>query len=185
MMEEELTDEQADIPMDMREFELPPAADLSEEVRNALVRASLTRIWDGSTGLVSGAMALSAVPEGSKTTPVDMWMFLLLRLITRTTDPPVFADEKMDTDGEMEVVDFYSHQDRLRQVLCDYIIADFPSRSVTSVSKGVLFSTGWLLRRVRLATLWMNEEWFNDHVRSQKEPDWVRNIASTCVKIPH
>ena len=127
-MEEQLVDDQVDMPLDMQEFELPPPTDLSDEVRDALVRSSLTRVWDGSTGLVSGAMAM---PEGTKTTPGDMWMFLLIRLITRTTDPAVFVDARMDVDGETEEVDFYSHQDRLRQVLCDYIIADFPSRLVS------------------------------------------------------
>ena len=27
--------------------------------------------------------------------------------------------------------------------------------------------------RVQLATVWMNEEWYNDRIRSISEPNWV------------
>ena len=113
----------------MEEFKLPPPKELPEEIKDALIRNSLTRIWDGSKGLVSGSAALSPTAETSRTTPGDMWMFLIVRLVTRTADPAMFEDEdsRMQTDDE-EPSDVYPYQDRLRQILCDYIISDFPSR---------------------------------------------------------
>ena len=27
---------------------------------------------------------------------------------------------------------------------------------------------------MRLATTWMNEEWYNDQIRAESDPDWVR-----------
>lgn len=124
MLEEELIDEETELVLD-QEFKLPPPRDLPDDVRDTLIRASLVRIWDGAQGLVAGPMALNASGETSRTTPGDMWMFLIVRLITRTADPAVFDDGKMQTDEESDI---YAHQERLRQVLCDYIIADFPAR---------------------------------------------------------
>lgn len=73
---------------------------------------------------------------------MDMWMMLLVRMVTRAVKPPssLSGEGEDDTDAAaadakdgMEVVDartedFYERQDRLRQTLCDYIMADFPSR---------------------------------------------------------
>ncbi|KAJ3536396.1 hypothetical protein NM688_g6844 [Phlebia brevispora] len=153
--EEELVDEETEL--EMQEFKLPPPRELPDDVRDTLIRASLTRIWDGSKGLVSGSAAFNEAADISRTTPGDMWMFLLVRLVTRTADPTFFdEDAKMDTEQTEVSSDIYSYQDRLRQVLCDYIIQEFSSR-------------------VRLAITWMNEEWYNDQVRNQKEPDWRPN----------
>jgi hypothetical protein len=39
--------------------------------------------------------------------------------------------------------------------------------------------------RVRLATTWMNEEWYNDQVRQGIDRDWVRfPFASTSYTYP-
>lgn len=113
----------------MQEFKLPPPKELPDEIKDALIRNSLIRIWDGSNGLLSGSTALSASAENSRTTPGDLWMFLIVRLVTRTADPAFFdEDTRMQTEEDDESPDIYSYQDRLRQILCDYIIADFPSR---------------------------------------------------------
>ena len=34
--------------------------------------------------------------------------------------------------------------------------------------------------RIRLATTWMNEEWYNDRIRRQQDRDWV---GSTTLNI--
>jgi symplekin len=70
-----------------------------------------------------------------------MWMLFLVRMITRVVDPEdgkgkAKADETVqkvtgpDADVEMdeEMVELYERQDRLRKVLCDYIMADFSGR---------------------------------------------------------
>lgn len=63
-----------------------------------------------------------------------MWMLLLVRMITRVTEPPTDGDgdDGMDqsADGELVTTGFYTRQDQLRQTLCDYIMSDFPARCV-------------------------------------------------------
>jgi symplekin len=56
-------------------------------------------------------------------------MLLLVRMITRVAEPP-WNDDSMDDSNQCQVVeqDFFSRQDQLRQTLCDYVMADFPSR---------------------------------------------------------
>ena len=105
------------------EFRLPPPREFSEEERNAVVKSALGRISEGAKDLAP--MDIDVAAEGT-----DMWMLLIVRLVTRVTDPaplPGGTPEKVD-DGMDVVSEFYAHQDRLRQTLCDYIMADFPGR---------------------------------------------------------
>ncbi|KAF8417612.1 hypothetical protein L210DRAFT_2472662 [Boletus edulis BED1] len=60
---------------------------------------------------------------------------------------------------EEQFAEFSSRQDKLRQVLCDYIMADFPSR-------------------LPLATAWMNEERYNDRIRVANGSNWRPNYDS-------
>lgn len=147
------------------DFKLPPPKEFSEEDRDVLIRESVTRIW-------SGAEELKFTDQDSGT---DMWMLLVVRLVTRVVEPPVDEEEaqkKEEEEAPGGVVDlnFYSHQDRLRQTLCDYVVQDFQSRCVFSQWKISLYS---LCFRVMLATTWMNEEWYNDQIRLRTNSDWV------------
>lgn len=105
-----------------------PPKSLDDDDRNALVRSSLTRIWDGAKDLTTQEIDLS---ETQGFSPTDMWMLLLVRLVTRTADPPTPPDES-DANEESSngavVSDLYDRQDRLRQTLCDYVMADFGGR---------------------------------------------------------
>ncbi|KAJ6591683.1 Symplekin tight junction protein C terminal-domain-containing protein [Mycena vulgaris] len=140
--------------MQLLDFKLPPPKDLSEEERSSLVRSSVSRIWDGSEDLKSNGEALT--PDSTQAgghSPTEMWMLLLVRMITRVVDPPPII---MDESDDVVVNDFFDKQDRLRQTLCDYIMSDFPAR-------------------IRLATTWMNEEWYNDRIQLEINPDWRPN----------
>lgn len=142
-----------DVSLETGEFKLPPPKELAEDAREALIRGSLVRIWDGAKDLETSEFNLEAVDMPGMT-PADMWMLLLVRLITRVVDPvpppaPPEAETKEDTT--VAVSEIYSHQDRLRQTLCDYIMADFPSRyiSFTSYSLQVYthrIGSGWQQR---------------------------------------
>ncbi|KAJ7634117.1 Symplekin tight junction protein C terminal-domain-containing protein [Mycena polygramma] len=130
--------------MQLLDFKLPPPKDLSDEERVSLVRNSVARIWDGSEDLRSTGEALpSDSTQAGGHSAAEMWMLLLVRMVTRVSDSVV-------------VNDFYDRQDRLRQTLCDYIMSDFPAR-------------------IRLATTWMNEEWYNDRIQLEVDPDWRPN----------
>jgi symplekin len=114
------------------EFQVPPPTVLGEVERAATVKSAATRIWQNS-----GDLAV-----GPQTGGQDMWMLLLVRMITRVVDPEEDGKGKakaevavnritgLDADAEMdeEMVRLYERQDQLRRVLCDYIMADFSGR---------------------------------------------------------
>ncbi|EMD39061.1 hypothetical protein CERSUDRAFT_133852 [Gelatoporia subvermispora B] len=158
-------DHEMDITADLQltDFKLPPPKDWTSADRNAVVKNSLTRIWDGAKDLAPPEPAgeLSEAPGSSAS---DMWMLLIVRMITRVTDPAQLSNdddtpEKAEEPGSSAVSELYAHQDRLRQTLCDYIITDFPGR-------------------VRLATTWMNEEWYNDRLRLTSDRNWQPNYET-------
>lgn len=131
------------------EFKLPSPRDLPEDNRISLITGSLARVWTGADELPVESL------QAGGTSPNEVWMLLLVRLITRVAQPPV--DESAEEDSkDLAVQDFYVRQDKLRQKLCDYIMDDFPSR-------------------VRLATTWMNEEWYNDQIHSERDNNWRPN----------
>ncbi|KAJ7449602.1 Symplekin tight junction protein C terminal-domain-containing protein [Mycena latifolia] len=140
--------------LQLLDFKLPSPKDLSDEERSALVRNSVSRIWDGSEDLKSTGEALP--PDSTQAgghSPTEMWMLLLVRMITRVVDPPRTIQDEGD---DVVVNGFYDKQDQLRQTLCDYIMSDFPAR-------------------IRLATTWMNEEWYNDRIQLEIDQDWRPN----------
>ncbi|KAF9557340.1 hypothetical protein CPC08DRAFT_710481 [Agrocybe pediades] len=139
------------------DFKLPPPKDLSADERMSLVSSSISRIWDGADDLRAMGDALSpdSIQAGGNSAS-EMWMLLLVRMITRVAEPPA---EMSGDEESTALTDYYVHQDELRQKLCDYIMADFP-------------------QRVRLATTWMNEEWYNDQVRLTKKGDWRPNYET-------
>jgi symplekin len=107
------------------EFQVPTPAVLGEAERAATIKSAATRIWQSSGDLAVGPQS------GGQ----DMWMLLLVRMITRVVDPEdgkgkAKAVTGPDADAEMdeEMVELYERQDRLRKVLCDYIMADFSGR---------------------------------------------------------
>ena len=128
MAEVEVTmDDAMDLTIDPREFKLPPPKDLDEQDRSALVRSSLTRIWDGANDLAPhGHSPPSAEPA------TDLWMLLIVRLVTRVSEPPPDDPSEDDEGGpngkEDETSYIVAHQDRLRQTLCEYIVDDFTGR---------------------------------------------------------
>ncbi|KAJ2915453.1 hypothetical protein MD484_g4945, partial [Candolleomyces efflorescens] len=149
------------INLQLREFKLPSPPELSENDRTKALGKALTRIWDGAEELKEFAETIpadSSLAGGNSAT--ELWMLLIVRMITRVAQPPETppdpAESKEDEQKEAVIHDFYVRQDQLRQTLCEYIMTDFPAR-------------------VRLATTWMNEEWYNDRIRLDKDPNWRPN----------
>ncbi|KAG2145122.1 Symplekin tight junction protein C terminal-domain-containing protein [Suillus clintonianus] len=155
----------ADLPealtLDLIDSSLLGPKELTDIERNTLMRGSVGRIWDGAEELKADSVTPSQWPGAS---PTDMWMLLIVRMVTRVAhldgdqSPEDGGDETTDSQDK-KAVDFYSRQDNLRQTLCDYIMADFPSR-------------------LRLVTTWMNEEWYNDRIRMADDPLWRPNYES-------
>ena len=134
------------------DFKLPPPRTLSDAERDAFVRSSLMRIRnskgnnsDGSSsGGARGDATAVASTTASKTSsgmpPTEMWMLVLVRMVTRGLVPsngPGKLEESEDDAALMalsakgkgkEKEDTYSPEYRLRQALCDYVMEDFSSR---------------------------------------------------------
>lgn len=104
------------------EFKLPAPRDLLEGDRMELITNSVARIWTGADELPADSL------QAGGTSPNEVWMLLLVRMITRVVEPP--KEEDAEEDTKESVHDFYARQDQLRQTLCDYIMANFPSRFV-------------------------------------------------------
>ncbi|KAJ7224372.1 Symplekin tight junction protein C terminal-domain-containing protein [Mycena pura] len=140
--------------MQLLDFKLPPPKELSDEEKASLVLSSVSRICESSDDLKSNGEVLpSDSAQAGGHSPTELWMLLLVRMVTRVVDvPPIYPEE-----GDQALVnDFHDRQDRLRRKLCDYIMTDFPAR-------------------IRLATTWMNEEWYNDRIQLEADPDWRPN----------
>ncbi|KAJ8094365.1 hypothetical protein PM082_010799 [Marasmius tenuissimus] len=138
--------------IDPSEFKLPAPDSLSESERTTLISKAVNRICDESVEL--GIPSIDSADVGG---PTDAWMLLLVRMITRVSEPPSDLNDSAESEGESAVTVFnYDRQDRQRQILRDYIMADFPSR-------------------VRLATIWLTEEWYNDRVQETRNPKWRPN----------
>lgn len=122
--------EEAELPI--TDFKLPPARELDADDREVLMRKAITRIREGAKELAAAETAFeSSDPHLLKTTPADMWMLLLVRMVTRVSDPLVGEENEDDMKAGDSVVrrsEIYERQDRLRHALCEYIMADFSGR---------------------------------------------------------
>ncbi|KAH9935928.1 Symplekin tight junction protein C terminal-domain-containing protein [Epithele typhae] len=148
--------DEAELPL--TDFKLPPAMELDADDREVLMTKAIKRIREGAGELFTHDMEPA---DASKTSPADMWMLILVRMVTRVSQPPSMdMQEDEDAKEEEGVVanrsELQERQERLRHRLVEYITADFPGR-------------------VRLATAWMNEEWYNDRIRRLQDRDWQPN----------
>ncbi|KAF6752970.1 Symplekin tight junction protein C terminal-domain-containing protein [Ephemerocybe angulata] len=144
------------ISLTLNEFRIPAPPELDENGRTKTLGKALTRIWDGADELKEFAEVIPAdSSQAGGNSATELWMLLLVRMITRVAQPPE-KNEKDKEGSEVVLTNYYVRQDQLRQTLCDHIMTDFPAR-------------------VRLATTWMNEEWYNDRIRLAKDSNWRPN----------
>lgn len=119
------------ITLNLADFKLPPPKEPSEDGRLNVISGSLARIWNGADELRMGLPLDPTQSIGMSAS--ELWMLLIVRMVTRIAEPPLYFDANGADPKESFQLDLYSRQDRLRQILCDYIMSDFPSRSVTNV----------------------------------------------------
>ncbi|KIJ55664.1 hypothetical protein M422DRAFT_63678 [Sphaerobolus stellatus SS14] len=170
--------EHAREPLALINFQLPPPKPLSDDDRESGLRAAVTRIRTnaeefGPSPELPGQTTLGLPPS-------EMWMLLLVRLVTRV---PGIEEEQKEQDAndengvKDEIVKKEEEEEKykalnlrrsneMRETLCNYVLEDFPSR-------------------VRLATVWMNEEWYNDRIRSRTNASrpsqyevWLQRIVT-------
>lgn len=113
----------------MIDFKLPPPRELEDGDRTSLIKSSLSRVWTEAQDSDNGAMVKPVPASGGSST--EMWMLLIVRMITRVAPPPEASeDSSKKVEGQDIESDLFARQDWLRQTLCDYIMSDFPSRCV-------------------------------------------------------
>lgn len=157
------------------DFKIPPPRELTEDDKMQQLTGAVKRIWISAGDLNFGGDALPVEStQAGGHSPTEIWMLLIVRMITRVVEPPPEGDEALDETPEK---DFYVCQDQLRQTLCDYIMSDFPSRHV-KLNQVHIFCPSLTSHRIRLATTWMNEEWYNDQLRLAEDPNWVETSLS-------
>lgn len=106
--------------MQLIDFKIPPPRKLEAGDRDLLVRGSLSRIWSESQ--------LDYV-DNNRPQAAEMWMLLVVRMVTRVAHPPDVHDvNESDSASETTKSVLHSRQDQLRQILCDYVMADFAGR---------------------------------------------------------
>lgn len=113
-----------DLTLDVQDLKLPPPRELTDAQADILIRNSLVRIWDGANDLSPQDMS----QDGGGALSADLWMLLIIRLVTRFSVPQLDGEDDAMENGDSSAIELYGHQDRLRQTLCEYIIADFPGR---------------------------------------------------------
>jgi hypothetical protein len=129
----------------LEEFRSSAPRQLADPERSSLVKSASSRIFSTGEELAPVADAIeeeeSSRSAGLQST--EMWMLLIVRLITRgLPDAGVERDEaqeKMEEDSEPSVQTTVKGKGRaivdtrpgvVRKILCDYIMADFSSRYV-------------------------------------------------------
>ncbi|KAG8927139.1 hypothetical protein FRC02_008439 [Tulasnella sp. 418] len=170
-------DDAALVPLRLVEFDLPPPRMLTEEERSVEVHQALKRIRGcGEETTVMVASSDEGPPTGRSIRGLpssEAWILFMVRLATRGPGAGVTSNTAIDEDGmdvehdDEETSDAKGkgkdvatsggassfHSDKIRQMLCDFVMEDFPAR-------------------LRVATIWMNEEWFNDTIRTERDPNW-------------
>lgn len=117
------------------DFKMPNPQLASEVEERALLKQSMTRIWKSSGDLVSiNDSALRTAAKGSS--PADLWMLLLVRMITRANSPEEQTSDGNDneTSLELNVANSPQRHNEIRETLFNYIVDNFPSRSVFTQS---------------------------------------------------
>jgi symplekin len=172
------TDKAAPVPeeiitLDLVDFRPPASQNLSEDDRNVIVESSVGRIRAGMEEAGVDMVDKAQVAEVG-----NFWTSLIIRMITRVAEPPKEESSEEPEGGKEEAAVqpfMFERQEKQRQALLTYIMTDFPARYGWHPLRKIdgLISAS----RIHLASAWMNEEWYNDRIRSEADPSWVSENA--------
>lgn len=145
--EQEDEDVAAAVPLDLKallslHLRAPPPRPIEDTEKADLVRGSVARIQDAANDVVTGA----GVEDGDG---VKLWMMLIIRMVTRGAGSRRNWQGEEGEEDAQHAAEQYERQDQLRANLYEYVMADFAGR-------------------MKLATLWMNEEWYSDQLAADQ-----------------
>lgn len=123
-----LTDAAASHDISLQDFKLPPPPSLAEAERLELINSTVFRISDSGQEL-RVASEDEARERAAGSTPAEMWVLLVLRMITRVADPSTEDAEPVQEEAmELSRESLHERQDKLRQKLLDFVMKDFSNR---------------------------------------------------------
>ena len=134
-MASELPDENElidlDEPLQLANFRLPPPREFLTSEKESIMKSSMSRIWNTNGLLGNSTVAFLNQQVGQGASSEDLWMLLLVRMITRAS--PGEGAAGVDDEGEKlesTQVGAVSVKERIRQIVFDYVLTDFPGRLV-------------------------------------------------------
>ncbi|KAG8985920.1 hypothetical protein FRB90_004362 [Tulasnella sp. 427] len=138
-------------------FELPPARLLSPRERSEMIKLSIKRIR--SKGEAGGILPIDLGEGDSPTDPLpviglspqEAWILFVVRMATRGSLSDSQGTSEIATSSALSKRDILSDGNGVRQMVYEYVMEDFPARC-------------------RIATIWVNEEWYNDIIRQEMDP---------------
>ncbi len=146
-------------------FTLPPPPPLTEEETEQIGRGTLNRVFSMMDVLDDSSPRKRQKPGlnrlAANNYDREAWITVITRLATRASaglegDPSEkIKTEEVNGNG---VVKHISLSDSIRETLYLYIIEDFRAR-------------------IKIASAWLTEEWYNDQLQLQQRPDDAQGAA--------
>ncbi|EJD43771.1 hypothetical protein AURDEDRAFT_65903 [Auricularia subglabra TFB-10046 SS5] len=155
--------EEPEAVLHLAEFVPPPPVRLSVAQRKKALSTIEKRAYAGT------AEVDEVESQGRMARGAELQAILLVRSITRSgfdlsSEAKKEKEEPADGEGAGEDMEVEVQPDVVREKLCYYVLQDLPAR-------------------VRLATTWMNEEWYNDKIRREHSPDAPQNYGNWLRRI--
>lgn len=148
-------------------FTLPQPPPLTQEETEQIGKGTLNRVFSMMNVLDDPSLAKRPKPGLNRLAASnydrEAWITVITRLATRAS-----AGLDLDTDGIVKSEDTngfgvtkpISLSDGIRETLYLYVVEDFRAR-------------------ISIAIAWLNEEWYNDRIQIQQQPDSAPNHAQT------
>ena len=156
--------------MALRAFRLPPPQSLSMAEKQAWGRYSVGRVFD----LARRSTQLSRLPKGGlnrlagSNRDGETWLTIMIRLATRAdldSKEGDLKEEQDDVKAALQGAKVPSLADGIRESLWKYIVEDFR-------------------HRIDIAISWLNEEWYNERLRTFKKGISDNPLGSRVVRLP-
>ena len=133
-MASELPDENElidlDEPFQLANFRLPPPREFLTSEKESIMKSSMSRIWNTNGLLGNSTVAFLNQQVGQGASSEDPWMLLLVRMITRASPGEGAGGVDESEKLESTQVGAVSVKERIRQIVFDYVLTDFPGRLV-------------------------------------------------------
>ena len=112
-----------------------------------MAQSALQRVRKrGEESLAAAIASSTAVPLDGYVAETELWMLLIVRIITRGAYEPEEEEEDMEGEGESTTIIKAKNAsreapERMRRILCNYVLGDFANRSVNINSRIAVFLT--------------------------------------------